>query len=290
MNSVRFSMPQNMSEGEKQRLQLAGATFQRPGLVLLDDFLSALDTKTEALVFRRLLGDDELLRKSNATIVFAIHLTRYDSMVDHVINIDENHVTAWDLSGSPRDSILYESETGFLTVGTTPSPPVVQGSEAATAASNAEALRFIPADQGLAYPDPLCDLEASITIEVQKKIQQPEGDFRDYVYYANSVKTLTMVAFVTSAVYQAVCYYMSQVVLRWWTEDDGLNRALWLPVYLVLSVVNVCFFGCTCWIMFLKLVSDSAANLHKILLDTVLDAPYSFLARTEVCVALNGFS
>jgi ATP-binding cassette subfamily C (CFTR/MRP) protein 1 len=286
LTGLRSLSPHTMSGGEKQRLQLARATYHRPGLVLLDDALSALDAKTEAWVCQRLLSKDGLLRKSNATIVFVTHSARYDSMADHVISIDEKHVVAKGLPRPSRSKVFDEPETEFLTEGTAPSSPVKEGGGSV----DADVSIPILAEPDPAQSDPLCNSQTGINKDSGKKSQNTDGDFRDYVYYAKSVKPLVMVAFVASAVCQAVCYYMSQVVLRLWTADDSGHQARWLPAYLVLSGGNVCLFGCTCWIMFLQLVPDSAANLHKILLDTVLGAPYSFLAKTEVGVILNRFS
>jgi ATP-binding cassette subfamily B protein len=44
----------NLSGGQKQRVALARALARRPGVVLLDDALSAVDTHTEAEILRAL--------------------------------------------------------------------------------------------------------------------------------------------------------------------------------------------------------------------------------------------
>ncbi|KAJ8062552.1 hypothetical protein OCU04_009079 [Sclerotinia nivalis] len=49
-------------------------------------------------------------------------------------------------------------------------------------------------------------------------------------------------------------------------------------------------YGCTVWVMFLKLVPESAANLHMVLLDVVINAPYSFFTKTDIGTILNRFS
>ncbi|TGO55432.1 hypothetical protein BCON_0092g00150 [Botryotinia convoluta] len=76
----------------------------------------------------------------------------------------------------------------------------------------------------------------------------------------------------------------------YWAADHGSNEEKWLPTYLILAIGNEVMYGCTAWIMFLKLVLESAANLHLILLDVVMNAPYSFFTKTDIRTILNRFS
>lgn len=50
---------------------LARSIYSRKPILLLDDVFSALDNTTARLVFKRLLGEDGILRKSGATVVLA---------------------------------------------------------------------------------------------------------------------------------------------------------------------------------------------------------------------------
>lgn len=50
---------------------LARAVYSRGELVLLDDVLSGLDSKTENAVFHSLLGREGLLRRAGMTILLA---------------------------------------------------------------------------------------------------------------------------------------------------------------------------------------------------------------------------
>ncbi len=50
---------------------LARAVYSRGELILLDDVLSGLDSKTENAVFHSLLGRDGLLRRAGMTILLA---------------------------------------------------------------------------------------------------------------------------------------------------------------------------------------------------------------------------
>ncbi|KAJ8062553.1 hypothetical protein OCU04_009080 [Sclerotinia nivalis] len=63
----------SLSGGQKQRIILARALYQRPQLILFDDVLSALDTKTEIQIMTRLFGRDGLISKLGATVIFVTH-------------------------------------------------------------------------------------------------------------------------------------------------------------------------------------------------------------------------
>jgi ATP-binding cassette subfamily C (CFTR/MRP) protein 1 len=69
--TVIASRGSNLSGGQKHRLALARALYNRPGIFVLDDVLSALDKSTEDLVFDRLFGKTGLFRKMGSTVVLA---------------------------------------------------------------------------------------------------------------------------------------------------------------------------------------------------------------------------
>lgn len=52
---------------------LARAVYARQDVILLDDVISALDSKTEDLVVKRLFGKEGLLRSLGTTILLVTH-------------------------------------------------------------------------------------------------------------------------------------------------------------------------------------------------------------------------
>jgi ABC-type nitrate/sulfonate/bicarbonate transport system ATPase subunit len=52
---------------------LARAVYARPDIVLLDDVLSALDLKTEALMIQRLFASTGIFSKHGTTVILATH-------------------------------------------------------------------------------------------------------------------------------------------------------------------------------------------------------------------------
>jgi ABC-type multidrug transport system fused ATPase/permease subunit len=71
----------NLSGGQKQRVALARAAYHRPGIVLLDDPLSAVDVHTEDLLVEHLVFGR--LRESTRVVVThrLAHLARFDRVI-----------------------------------------------------------------------------------------------------------------------------------------------------------------------------------------------------------------
>lgn len=78
----------NLSGGQKQRLSLARTFLQRPDLVLLDDPLSAVDPKTEALLFERLIEG----AWKGITRITATHRLEFLSHFDRILFLQDGKV------------------------------------------------------------------------------------------------------------------------------------------------------------------------------------------------------
>jgi len=55
------------------RQALARAVYAKPEIIILDDVLSALDSKTEAHIVRMLLTPDGLFRLQGTTVILITH-------------------------------------------------------------------------------------------------------------------------------------------------------------------------------------------------------------------------
>lgn len=78
----------SLSGGQRQRLALARAIAARPAVLLLDDPLSALDTRTEERVTERLR---EVLRGTTTLVV--AHRPSTVDLADRVALLDEGVIT-----------------------------------------------------------------------------------------------------------------------------------------------------------------------------------------------------
>ena len=76
-----------LSGGQKQRIAIARALLTDPKVLILDDALSAVDTKTEKLILENLIG----LRKEKTTIIIA-HRISSVQRADKIIVIDKAQI------------------------------------------------------------------------------------------------------------------------------------------------------------------------------------------------------
>ena len=87
----------NFSGGELQRIELARALCQEPTLLLLDEFTSALDAKTEDEIFNS-------IRARGVTCIIVAHRFSTVAGCDHVIVLDHGKIVE---QGSPKE--LYQA-------------------------------------------------------------------------------------------------------------------------------------------------------------------------------------
>src|SRR5690606_21999201 len=93
----------NLSGGQKQRVNLARAAFHNPGLVLMDDPLSALDPNTEKEIMQRLI----LGEWKDRTRIVTTHRLSHLKDFDLVILLDEGEVVA---QGTYSDLLLHNHD------------------------------------------------------------------------------------------------------------------------------------------------------------------------------------
>ncbi|KAF7947159.1 uncharacterized protein EAE97_004408 [Botrytis byssoidea] len=283
-NTLVEGQSSGLSGGQKQRLNIARALYHRPQLILFDDVLSALDMKTEIQVMTGLFGRDGLLSKLGATVLFVTHSTRWETIADNVIMLDGsgNMTKSSNIPRLQAKVLATEFDSRrSMNLNLSENLNADQIFENPSGGENSQA---IDASIGRLSETQVVS-EAHIV-----DIPQHESDSRDYVYYFRSIRWPTILTLFLSATAQTICLYMSQAILNWWAADHGSNEEKWLPTYLILAIGNGVMYGCTAWIMFLKLVPESAANPHLILLDVVMNAPYSFFTKTDIGTILNRFS
>ena len=78
-----------VSGGQKQRISIARALLKEAPVLILDDSVSAVDTRTEKVILENLRNE----RKGRTTILIAHRISTVEGM-DKIIFIDEGHVTA----------------------------------------------------------------------------------------------------------------------------------------------------------------------------------------------------
>lgn len=76
-----------LSGGQKQRVSIARALIKEPEILILDDAVSAVDTKTE----EKILGELKAIRNNKTTIIIAHRISTIEH-ADHILVLDEGHV------------------------------------------------------------------------------------------------------------------------------------------------------------------------------------------------------
>jgi ATP-binding cassette subfamily B protein len=87
-----------LSGGQKQRVAIARALLLDPNILILDDSLSAIDTKTEKNLLDRLIE----LRKDKTTIIVAHRISSLQH-ANHIIVLDNGKISE---EGTHRDLLL----------------------------------------------------------------------------------------------------------------------------------------------------------------------------------------
>ncbi|OQY38243.1 MAG: hypothetical protein B6229_06375 [Spirochaetaceae bacterium 4572_7] len=77
----------NLSGGQKQRISIARAFYKSPDIIILDDSLSAVDTKTEGKILRHI--NEELADKT--TVVISHRISTVKS-ADKIIVLEEGRI------------------------------------------------------------------------------------------------------------------------------------------------------------------------------------------------------
>ncbi|KAM5453644.1 hypothetical protein McanCB56680_002853 [Microsporum canis] len=265
-NTVIGSRGVTLSGGQKQRVALARAVYTRYDIILLDDVLSALDQKTEALVVERLLGPQGLLRKLRITALLVTHSTRYLHIADQIIALS-------------RDGKLKEVLQG-QDIQTNGESQVAQW-------GNDMILEDGPPRTGkVSKPRPVAKAPRPNNADLKRKT----GDLTVYAYYFQAFGWLRTFGFLACTALFTFATTFQQIWLQWWAEANGGEIAKYMSIYIVLAVaamVSRCF---TFWWSLIWMSPISSINLHKILLQVTVRAPLSFFSNTDSGVLLNQFS
>ena len=86
-NSVLGERGINISGGQKQRIAIARAMIKEPSILILDDSLSAIDTKTEDLIFKNIFK-----KESSSTKIIISHRVSTLKYCDNIIVLKDGEI------------------------------------------------------------------------------------------------------------------------------------------------------------------------------------------------------
>ncbi|KAF4629350.1 hypothetical protein G7Y89_g8798 [Cudoniella acicularis] len=257
-----------LSGGQKQRLALARALYSRKGLLLVDDILSGLDSKTDHAVFENVFGRQGFCNLHNLTTIFTTHAVQHLPSADKIIALSENGEI---LEQGTFDN-LRQKPDGYIKDLLFHEVTKIQP-EADVVVSQTTRKAPLPADDNST---------------------RQNGDFSVYLYFAKSFGWFSIALFLgTVGIYTFTSEFQA-VLLQYWskseTDQPGVYTNIYIGLYAMLSVFAVFgIMGMLC-VMLLFAGPYASINLHRILLDAVMNAPYSWFVATDTGVTLNRFS
>lgn len=199
-----------LSGGQKARVSLARALYDKSPLLVLDDVISGLDNDTAAAVFNRAFGPERLFRGRRATAFVCTHSMRHISQADHVVVLGP-HVAVVE-QGSCSSLMRSRDITAIL------------GSSADQIDSGLDVAKDFSSIPETARPN----TEDLITKALDDRSRQL-GDWKIYKYYINSMKKVWLFMMVTGCIIFATGEQLPTV----WVgllAHDSLNQ--WNSFYL----------------------------------------------------------
>ncbi|KAK2728510.1 multidrug resistance-associated [Colletotrichum kahawae] len=247
------------------RQALARAVYSRHRVVILDDTFSGLDSRTIGRISSRLFGQDGHFRQNGISVILATHTRHLLRFADEVIVLENGGI----LSQGP-----YESDDIVTT--------------------------SVPADDSTSEQDavPSSDVENEGKVVVSDNEEadrlRQNGSWLVYKYYFGQGGWIAFSLFVASTITESFCAGFTTIWFQWWVEANGeepnQDLGMYLGVYALLFLTNMFALILECWVMFIRIINNTATGLHADLLRTSLKAPLSFFQSTDTGSITNRFS
>lgn len=261
-----------LSGGQKARVSLARALYDRSLLLVLDDVFSGLDNHTVSRVFERTFGPTGLLRRRGTTALVCTHSMRHLTLADQVVILGP-HGTI--VEKGPYQSLTHVTEATRLDEPET--TEVVSGIDKMNDSTHDPELIRPKNDD--AFTNALNDRSRQL------------GDWKVYKHYLKSMKKLHLISILISCVFIAAGQQLPTVWVGFWAADS-LNkpRSFYIGIYAMFSsfiLVGVLVGAGTCFVL---LTIGVGRELHRNALATVMHAPLRFFTSTDTGTITNLFS
>ena len=300
----------NLSGGQKARVALARACYQRADVYLLDDVLSAVDAE----VGRRLVVScvNGLLRERGATIVLVTHHTHWLALCDHVVLLRPDGTIA---EQGPPSAVHLPSNSS--TASLTGLEAMAQETAAAGGNATAGSGDSAQGSGGGDAPPTVARHPTPRTANLEEKIRQQEEANKDkdkdggsneltgdeererglvqFHVWARLYGKVLGVATIAVLFALMGCQVGGAYGTTWWLSEwaakafgersVGFYGGTYISLSLFASVANL-IGTCALYLAFLK----ASAVLHTKTLEGVLRSPMAFFDTTPTGRILNRFS
>ncbi|KAI3537978.1 ABC transporter [Colletotrichum filicis] len=268
-----------LSGGQKHRIALARAVYSGKQIIIMDDILKGLDSKTASKCFSALFGTDGILRGEGRAVIFATHNASWLRAADNIISLSSDGIIS--------EMGLYEDL--YKTGGYVSTLKVTQKSDHDNSDSE--------------------EAETEIQEHANKKdkaaaVRKPDDSLKiktrgaantsSLLYYIKSMGITPFGLFVVMVVFQTICRIMQRLWVKFWVaanEKGGQdNLGLWVGVYILWGTLTEMALAIECYYFLVIIVPHSAKGLHFSVLKAALSAPLSFFIKTDTGIIINRFS
>lgn len=257
-----------LSGGQKNRISLARALYSRKPLVVLDDVLSGLDTRTEKLVFGRTLGPQGLLRKSSSTVVLATHAIKWLRYADDMLLVESGRLV---YKGPPEQApaSLVRDQIGEPTQDNT---------------THEDLADMIPPDE---------NEDKSQAPSVLSPTPNQGSNWQLYKSYFQSFGMVGLTSFTICIVLYAGLQCLQTLALKWWAAAEATTPAelgKWVGILGTITLAFAVVTTLTLWSGFLYLFPKSSLYLHAKQFSALVKVRYSAWGGKETGNITNRFS
>nr|XP_050024147.1 multidrug resistance-associated protein 1-like [Dermacentor andersoni] len=270
----------NLSGGQKQRVSLARAAYQRKGLYLFDDPLSAVDAHVGAAIFKDLMGPRGLLK--GVTRILVTHNLSVLPDVDRIVVMRGGSIVE---SGTYQElkeegSVLSELLKEFVKKKKKKRKQSEQGEDSG-AETDAKS-------EGKPEKDEMNIVQKEIVEEGSIKMRV----YLNYIKHAGPLLVFTLLFY---AAFRAIDIYTGIWLSEWSTDPplpDGTQniplRNYRIMIYAILCVCQSLtgFVGVA---LLWRVALSASTRLHGLMLSGVMRAPLSFFDATPSGRILNRF-
>ncbi|KAJ0339266.1 hypothetical protein COL922a_004651 [Colletotrichum nupharicola] len=235
---------------------LARAVYSRHRVVILDDTFSGLDSRSNGI-----------------SVLLATHTRHLLRFADEVVVLENGGI----LSQGPYEKVLATSAD----VATTSTP----ADDSADSISEQDTV-----------PSPNVEKEGKVVVSDNNEADRlrQNGSWLVYKYYFEQGGWVAFSLFVASTITESFCAGFTTIWFQWWVEANGTepnqDLGMYLGVYALLFLTNMFALILECWVMFIRIINNTATGLHADLLRTSLKAPLSFFQSTDTGSITNRFS
>ncbi|KAI8290986.1 ABC transporter [Colletotrichum sp. SAR11_57] len=252
---------------------LARAVYSRHRVIILDDTFSGLDSRTISRISTRLFGQDGHFRQNGISVILATHTRHLLRFADEVVVLENGGI----LSQGPYEKVLATSADVVICS--------VPADDSADSISEQDTV-----------PSPNVEKEGKVVVSDNNEADRlrQNGSWLVYKYYFEQGGWVAFGLFVASTITESFCAGFTTIWFQWWVEANGeepnQDLGMYLGVYALLFLTNMFALVLECWVMFIRIINNTATGLHADLLQTSLKAPLSFFQSTDTGSITNRFS